>query len=43
MNTAERPTINGIHVPNSGGERSATRPHLEFPSLLFQSTLHKPG
>jgi hypothetical protein len=42
MNTAEKPTINGPLVPNPDGEYSAIRPYLEFPSLLFQSTLHKP-
>ena len=42
MNAAEKPIINGILVPNPDGECSATRPYLEFPSLLFQSTLHKP-
>ena len=42
MNAAEKPIINGIHLPNPDGEYSAIRSYLEFPSLLFQSTLHEP-
>jgi hypothetical protein len=42
MNAAEKPIINGILVPNPDGECSATRSYVEFPSLLFQSTLHEP-
>lgn len=42
MNAAERPIINGIHVPNPDGECSATRRYLVFASLLFQFTLYKP-